>query len=163
MRNGILAAVLLVSACAAAVHGQAGSKAAIEKALIDNENKINEAVAKNDVKTFLSLLAPEAVAGDTGGFMKASDFSKTMGQLKVTSWHIMDTKVVWADDKTAVLMYTWMGAGTYMKQPIRGRCTPRRCGPSAAASGSPCSTRKPPPGDRQGNEGREQEIDLLIS
>ena len=120
MRNRILAAVLVVFAFGAAVHGQAGSKAALEKALIDNENKINEAVAKNDVKTFLSLLAPEAVAGDTGGFMKASDFSKTIGQLKVTTWHIMDTKVVWADDKTAVVTYTWMGAGTYMKQPIPG-------------------------------------------
>ena len=74
-----------MSACAAAVHGQAGSKAATEKALVANENKINEAVAKHDVKTFLSLLAPEAVAGDMGGFMKASDFSKTLDQLKVTS------------------------------------------------------------------------------
>ena len=92
MRNGILAAALLVFACGAAVHGQAGSKAATEKALIANENKINEAVAKQDVKTFLSLLAPEAVAGDMGGFMKASDFSKTLDQLKVTTWHIMDTK-----------------------------------------------------------------------
>jgi hypothetical protein len=120
MPNRILAAVFLVSACAAAVHGQAGSKAAIEKTLIDNENKINEAVAKNDVKTFLSFLAPEAVAGDTGGFMKASDFSKNLSQLKVTSWHIMDTKVVWAGDKTAVVTYTWMGAATYMKQPVPG-------------------------------------------
>lgn len=109
---------LVVFAFAAAVHGQAGSKATTEKALVANENKINEAVAKQDVKTFLSLLAPEAMAGDMGGFMKAADFSKTLDQLKVTSWHIMDTRVLWVDDKTAVVTYTWMGAGTYMKQPI---------------------------------------------
>ena len=32
----------------------------------------------------------------------------------------MDTKVLWVDDKTAVVTYTWMGAGTYMNQPIPG-------------------------------------------
>ena len=120
MRNRILAAGLVVFAFGAAVYGQAASKAAAEKAVIANENKINEAVAKQDVKTFLSLLAPEAVAGDMGGFMKAADFSKTIDQLKITSWHIMDTKVLWVDDKTAVVTYTWMGAGTYMKQPVPG-------------------------------------------
>ena len=120
MRNRILAAGLVVFAFGATVYGQAASKVAAEKALIANENKITEAVAKQDAKTFLSLLAPEAVAADPGGFMKASDFSKTLDQLKVTSWHIMDTKVLWVDDKTAVVTYTWMGAGTYMKQPIPG-------------------------------------------
>ena len=120
MRNRILTAALVVVAFTAAVHGQAGSKAATEKALVANEHKINEAVAKQDVKTFLSLLAPEAVAADMGGFTKASDFSKTIDQLKVTTWHLMDEKVLWADDKTAVVTYTWMGAGTYMKKPIPG-------------------------------------------
>ena len=120
MRNRILGAGLLVVAIGASMYGQAASRAATEKALIANENKINEAVAKQDVKTFLSLLAPEAVAADVGGFMKASDFGKTLDQLKVTTWHIMDTKVMWADDKTAIVTYTWMGAGTYMKQPIPG-------------------------------------------
>ena len=120
MRNRILAACLLTVAFGATAYGQAGSKAATEKALVANENKINEAVAKQDVKTFLSLLAPEAVAADMGGFMKASEFSKTLDQLKVTTWHLMDEKVMWADDKTAVVTYTWMGAGTYMKKPIPG-------------------------------------------
>ena len=117
MRNRMLLAGFVV-VFTAAVHGQAGSKAATEKALVANEHKINEAVAKQDVKTFLSLLAPEAVAADMGGFSKASDFSKTLDQLKVTTWHLMDEKVMWADDKTAVVTYTWMGAGTYMKKPI---------------------------------------------
>ncbi len=120
MRNRILAAGLVVFGFSAAVYGQAASKVAAEKTLIANENKINEAVAKQDAKTFLSLLAPEAMAADPGGFMKASDFSKTLDQLKITTWHIMDTKVLWVDDKTAVVTYTWMGAGTYKSQPIPG-------------------------------------------
>ena len=120
MGNRVLAAGLVVLTFSAAVYGQAASKAATEKMLIANEHKINEAVAKQDVKTFLSLLAPEAVAADMGGFNKASDFSKTLDQLKVTTWHLMDEKVLWADDKTAVVTYTWMGAGTYMKKPIPG-------------------------------------------
>ena len=51
---------------------------------------------------------------------KAADFAKTLDQVKITTWHIMDTKVVWVDDKTAVVTYMWMGAGTYMKQPVPG-------------------------------------------
>ena len=118
MRNRILAAGLVVFAFVTTVYGQAGSKAATEKALIANENKINEAVAKQDVKTFHSLLAPDAVSADMGGFMKASDFSNVMNQLKITSWHIMNPQVVWVDDKTAVVAYTWMGAGTFMGKPV---------------------------------------------
>jgi hypothetical protein len=120
MRNRILTAGLVAFAFGGPVYGQAGPKAATEKALIANENTIAEAVAKQDAKTFLSLLAPEAFAADTGGFMKASDFSKTLDQVKITSWHIMNPQVVWVDDKTAVVAYTWMGAGTYMNQPVPG-------------------------------------------
>jgi hypothetical protein len=119
MRIRVLPAALVVLACAAPVFAQATNKPANEKLLIANENKINEAVAKGDVNTFNSLLAPEAVSGDgMTGFVKASDFGKTLGQLKITSWHIMNPQVVWIDDKSAVVAYTWMGAGTYQGKPV---------------------------------------------
>jgi hypothetical protein len=119
MRIGVLPAALVVLACAAPVFGQGPNRAANEKMLIANENKINEAVAKGDVNTFTGLLAPEAVSGDgMGGFTKAADFAKTLNQLKISSWHIMNPQVVWIDDKSAVVAYTWMGAGTYMGKPV---------------------------------------------
>src|SRR5690349_13809227 len=99
MRATALAAGLLMLG-ATSVFAQAGSKAATEKALIANENKINDAVAKHDAKTFNDLIAPDAMSANEGGFMKVADFVKTMDQMKVVSWHIMDEKVMWADDKT---------------------------------------------------------------
>jgi hypothetical protein len=113
MRATGFAAVLLMLGCTAAVVAQAGSKAAIEKTLIANENKINEAVAKHDVKTFTDLVATDAISADGMGFMKVADFVKSMNDVKVASWHIMDTQVHWVDDKTAVLTYSWMGSGTF--------------------------------------------------
>ena len=118
MRGRFTAAALLTVGCGAALFAQAGSKAAIEKTLIANENKVSEAVAKHDVKTFTDLVDVDGLAADQNGFMKVADFVKSMDQLKVTSWHIMDTQVSWVDDKTAIVRYTWMGAGTFMGQPF---------------------------------------------
>lgn len=118
MRATVLAAGLLMLGGTGIVVAQAGSKAAIEKTLIANENKINDAVAKRDVKTFTDLVAADAVSMDGNGVMKVADFVKSMDQIKVTSWHIMDTQVHWISDKAALVTYAWMGSGTYMNQPI---------------------------------------------
>jgi hypothetical protein len=118
MRSRFLAAAVLTVGCTAAALAQAGSKAAIEKTLIANENKVNEAVAKHDVKTFTDLVASDAMSADQSGFMKVGDFVKSMDQMKVNSWHIMSPQVVWVNDKTAVVGYTWMGSGTYQGQPF---------------------------------------------
>jgi hypothetical protein len=119
MRTRILTAALFALAGAAPVFGQAVDKAAVAKTLIANENKVNEAVAKGDTGTFTTLLAPESVAVDgMSGFTKATDFSKNFNQLKITTWHIMNPQVIWIDDKSAVVTYTWMGAGTYMGKPV---------------------------------------------
>ena len=118
MRSKLLAAALLVLGCAAAAFAQTASKAATEKALIANENKVSEAIAKHDAKTFYDLVAPDALSADMGGFMKASDFAKSFDKVKIESWHLMNTKVMWIDDKSAIVTYTWMGKGTYMNQPF---------------------------------------------
>ena len=120
MHSRLLAVALLflVLGSAAPVFAQAASKATIEKALIANENKINEAVAKSDVKTFNNLVAADAVSADMNGFMKVSDFAKTLDKMKISTWHIMDPQVLWIDDKSAIVTYTWMGKGTYMNEPV---------------------------------------------
>ena len=91
------------------IAAQAGSKAATEKMLIANESKVNEAVAKHDVKAFNDLVAADAVSADGNGFMKVADFLKTIDQLKIGSFHVMDEKVTWVNDKTAVVTYTLDG------------------------------------------------------
>ena len=118
MRSRVLAMAFLVLGCAAPAFAQAASKAATEKALIANENKVSEAVAKHDLKTFNDLVAADGSSADMNGFMKVADFTKTFDQVKISAWHLMDTKVMWIDDKSAIVTYTWMGKGTYMTQPL---------------------------------------------
>jgi len=72
MRSTSVTAVLLVLGCTVGIVAQAGSKAAVEKTLIANENKVSEAVAKHDVKTFNDLVASDGVSVDGGGVMKVA-------------------------------------------------------------------------------------------
>jgi hypothetical protein len=102
----------------ASASAAAPAHSALDKALIANEHKINEAVAKGDKAGFLALLAPDAWSADANGFMKAADFANMMGDLKVTDWKISDEKVSWADPNTAIVTYTWTGSGSFQGQPI---------------------------------------------
>jgi hypothetical protein len=90
----------------------------LEKTLIANENRLNEAVAKGDRATFLSLVAPNAVSVDKGGFVPAAAFAKVLDQVSVTSWRIVNPQVIRVDGNNAIVTYTWTGAGTFMKQPV---------------------------------------------
>lgn len=112
-----VAALVMALACTTAAFAQ-GNRAATEKALIANENKINEAVVKHDAATFNSMVAGDGVSADGAGFMPVSEFSKVFDQLKVSTWKISDAKVSWVDDKTAIVYYTWTGKGTFGGQPI---------------------------------------------
>ncbi|HYT67539.1 MAG TPA: nuclear transport factor 2 family protein [Vicinamibacterales bacterium] len=90
----------------------------LDKALIANERKINDAVAKGDKAAFTALVAPNAWSADGNGFMKVSDFVPMLDQYKVTSWEIADEKVSWIDNNTAIVTYKWTGAGTFQGQPL---------------------------------------------
>jgi hypothetical protein len=90
----------------------------LDKALIANEKKINEAFAKGDKATFAALVSPTSISADANGFMKSSDMAAILDQAKITSWAISDEKVTWIDPNTAIVTYKWTGAGTVMGQPI---------------------------------------------
>jgi len=94
-------------------YAAAQDKAALEKALIANETKLNEAVAKGDKATFSSMVAPDAWSADGNGPMKVSDFIAAFDQIKVKTWKISDPKVAWIDANNAVVVYTWTGSGTF--------------------------------------------------
>lgn len=91
---------------------------ALEKALIANENKVNDAVAKSDKAAFSALVAADAWSVDGMGATKVSDFAATLDQMKIKTWKISDEKVAWIDANTAVVTYKWTGSGTYQGQPI---------------------------------------------
>ena len=115
MKNAIWALALL-ALIPGISYGQ--DKAALEKTLIANERKINEAVAKGDKAAFTALVAPDAVSADKTGFMPVAEFVKMMDRLKLTTWKIDNPTVQWIDANNAVVNYTWTGAGTFMKQPV---------------------------------------------
>jgi hypothetical protein len=96
-------------------------KMAIEKALIANEQKINDAVLKGDAATFKTLVADDGLGIDETGPMPTADFAKMLkpGMGKITDVKLENFKVVWADANTAILTYTWSGKGTFMDQPVK--------------------------------------------
>lgn len=85
----------------------------LDKALIANEHKVNEAVAKGDKVTFASLVSLDGWAVDMTGVMKIADFVPMFDQVKVTSWKLSDEKVTWVDANTAIVLSTWTGTGTF--------------------------------------------------
>jgi hypothetical protein len=92
----------------------------LDKALLANERKLNDSVAKSDKTTFVSLVSPNAWSADNSGFMKVSDFVAMFDQIKVTNWSMSEEKVNWIDGNNAIVTYKWTGTGTFQGQPIPG-------------------------------------------
>ena len=94
---------------------QAGS--ALDRAIIANERKLTDFVAKKDKAGFTSMVTPDAVGLDAMmGVMKTSDFAAMLDQVNMTSSTISDEKVHWIDANTAVIAYKWTGTGTFQGQ-----------------------------------------------
>jgi hypothetical protein len=117
--------VIALSAAVASPLAAQGSKSASsdknasEKAMIANEQKINDAVAKGDLNAFKSLVHKDALQVDGNGLMSVSEFEKNFKQVKIDpGWKITETKVIWIASNTAVLAYKWTGKGTFMGQPV---------------------------------------------
>ncbi|HEX9368585.1 MAG TPA: nuclear transport factor 2 family protein [Vicinamibacterales bacterium] len=91
---------------------------ALDAALIANERKVNEAVAKGDKAAFTSLVAADAMSADGMGFMKVSDFIAAFDQMKIKTWKMSDEKVWPIDPSTAIVTSTWTGSGTFQGQKI---------------------------------------------
>ena len=92
---------------------------AVEKALMANEQKVNDAFQNKDVATFKSLVAAEGISVDMSGItMGSADIEKMIAGSTVTESQLSDMKVHWFDNTTAVVVYKWTGKGTAMGQPI---------------------------------------------
>lgn len=121
MKNPLLPALLVFAtvAATAATLAQPADRAALDKAILANERKVNEAFAKNDAAGFQAMLTPDAFALDPMvGLAKASDFVAMMKDMKVESWNIDQSKVYWVDSNTAIHTYRWTGKGTWKGEAI---------------------------------------------
>lgn len=110
-------AVFALSLVATTTHAQAPNKAAVEKAIIANEQAVSEAFAKNDLAGFKKFVASDGWSVDPGGPMAVSELEKNFSQVKTEpGWKISGSKVVWIDDNAAVHVYRWSGKGSFMGQ-----------------------------------------------
>ena len=95
-------------------------RAAIEKTLMANENKINDAFSKKDIATLKTLIADDGVGVDPMGANTAAEMFKQLPtmDMKVSDTKLSDFKFLWVDANTVVMTYTWTGKGTMMGQPV---------------------------------------------
>jgi ketosteroid isomerase-like protein len=94
-----------------------------EKTIVANERAISAAFAKGDAAAFKEHVAGDGWAIDPMmGLMSVADFLKgwdaMVKDMKIASWDITDSKVLWVDANTAVHSYKWTGQGTMSGQPI---------------------------------------------
>ena len=127
--------ILLATACAAASlyagtepvlaqkasSKKAAERAAIEKTLQANEQKLNDAVMKGDAGAFKALVDADGMSADQNGFLSVADFEKQLkaGGVKITGSKLAFSKVIWIDGDNAVVTYTWTGQGTFMNKPVQ--------------------------------------------
>jgi hypothetical protein len=118
MTSGLAAAQDVNELVPAPEYQATAERSALDKALIANEHKINEAVAKGDKAAFTALVSAGATSLDGMGVMKVSEFAEMLNQMKITSWKLSDEKVSWVDSNTAIVTAKWTGAGTFQGQPV---------------------------------------------
>jgi len=110
---------LLVALGTTIVLSQAANHAAVEKQIVAAERAINEAVAKNDTKTFHASVAMDALSVDSSGIMKTdAGFDKMMATIKMQSWNLDMSQFYWVNDTTVMHLYRWTGKGTIQGQPV---------------------------------------------
>jgi hypothetical protein len=118
-----LTAIVVVGLLCVGAGTAAAQDAQAEKAIIANERAINESFAKGNAAGFKALVAADGWAVDSviGRAPVADmikDFAGLTKELKITSWDITDSKVVWADASTAIHSYKWTAKGTDHGKPI---------------------------------------------
>ncbi|MEO7271535.1 MAG: nuclear transport factor 2 family protein [Vicinamibacterales bacterium] len=118
----LTAAFVLGFLCLGAGHAIA-QDAQAEKAILANERGATEAFAKGNLAGFKAVVAADGWAVDSvmgrvpvADLMK--DFAGATKELKITSWDITDSKVVWIDASTAIHSYKWTGKGTDHGKPV---------------------------------------------
>ena len=95
-------------------------RAAVEKTVAANEQKVADAFAKKDIATLKTIIADDAFGADMMGINSIGEMYKQLPtmDMKVTDQKMSDFKYVWVNPTTVVLAYTWTGKGTMGGQPV---------------------------------------------
>jgi hypothetical protein len=116
----MLPAILLVVGMtpAAQVRTAAQPSDMTEKMLIANERTLHDAVAKADKASFLSLVLPDGVWTTKQGFVPMERLVNGLEQFELTKWDIVNPRVTWIGEDSAIVRYVWTGTGTLHNQPV---------------------------------------------
>src|SRR5262245_23549208 len=115
-----LAAMLLTVGLARAQDsGAAKPDEAAAKLLIANERALLDAVGKADRPAFESLvLLSDGFWVMNNGFLLVRQFAGSLDVFKLTKWDIVNPRVTWLSEGSAIVNYVWTGAGTLFDQPV---------------------------------------------
>ena len=119
----LLAIVLLIPLAIVVAQAQDTTAAkpdeAAGKMLIANERALQDAVAKGDKTSFESLvLLSDGFWATTDGFILFRQLADALQQFKLKQWDMVNPRVTWLDDNSAIVAYTWTGLGTLFDQPV---------------------------------------------
>jgi hypothetical protein len=116
----VVVSAILLSLAAANVQEETSvqSPNGTEQKLIANEHALFEAVAKADKGSFLSLTHPEGVWTTKQGFVPMKMLVDGLSAYHLTKWEIVNPRVTWLGEDSAILLYSWTGTGTYGDQPL---------------------------------------------
>lgn len=115
---GMLSAILLALAVTDAQE-KSGAKPTEETMLIAHERALLDAVAKADRASFQSLvLLPQGVWATKLGFIPMNLLVDKLDDFKLTKWDMVNPRVTWLDNNSAILLYAWTVTGTFGNQPL---------------------------------------------
>jgi ketosteroid isomerase-like protein len=115
LRNLLMLAVAaLVPTLATAQTDTAGATKQIQAM----EQAINAAIQKGDATAFKANIADDAISMDGNGAMPIAEFQKMFAQIKLTSFTIDQSKVMFLNDTAAIHTYRFTGKGSMMGQPM---------------------------------------------
>ena len=63
-------------------------------------------------------MVPGGVWTTKQGFIPLEMLVGGLDGFQLTKWDIVNPHVTWIDDDSAIVIYTWTGAGTFNRQPL---------------------------------------------
>jgi hypothetical protein len=82
------------------------------------EHKVNDAFQKQDSKTFLSMIDPNAWSVDAMGFTPVSELAGMLKDIVIKHSTIEGYKVAMIDKDVYVATFTWKGDGAYKGEAV---------------------------------------------
>jgi hypothetical protein len=114
---GILPAIVLAFAVTDQPQNPAKPRDATEETLLANERALHAAVAKADRAAFTSLVLPEGVWANSGGFIPLNLLENGLEGFHVPKRDIVNPRVTRLDDNSAIVLYALVEPGTVQDRP----------------------------------------------